>query len=306
MADALTAAMALDVGGAPGILEDALRILGLLGADGVTEPPAPPTFPDEGAVTTPGRPEVAERAIPEPELPAVPLEGAVIIEPLPAEPAAALELTEEVEPLEWLAGAAAPVPYRPPVATVLLRAAVTVLARRARLTRRVDLDTLVDRIASAHPVEVLPMLVERSIGDGLVVFADRCPEMEPYRQDVRFLIDRIRATIGVATTQVRWVPPVEAEFGAAGVGGAGPSEDSVAMTVPDRPALVVSALGYPESASMDPDATSRWRDLLDLLDGSAHGYAVLTPHPGVAAELASAGRWAVAWDDLDVIGRGRG
>jgi len=309
MGDALTAVSAVEAAGDPGLLDDVLRILGLFGADAPAESaPEPP--PPAAAGTTPtarpdvagrasdqqeapdARPDVAGRASDQREPPDAPTSGSVVIEPLPAEPPAALDLVDDAEPLEWLTGASMPVPYRPPVARPLIRTAVAVLVRRPRTTRRPDIAALVARVASAGPVEVLPMLVDTSLSDGVVVFADRGPEMEPYRQDVHFLIGRVQGTVGAAATRVVWLPREE-------------DYDSAPVPVPDCPALVVSALGRPESASMDPDADLCWSILLDLLDGSPHGYTVLTPHPQVAEELLAAGRHAVTWDDLPSIGRGR-
>jgi hypothetical protein len=296
MADALTAVQALDAADDPERLHLVLRALGLAGqeprpAAEPTPDPLPRPRPDAVAPPQP-RPEPTTR----PDRRSPDRTGTARLDVLGSERPPAVRLTESPGP-SWAFTAQRPVLYRPPVPDRLVRAAIGALAGRRRSTLRPDLPALVGIAARGRPVTAVPTTAEASLSAGVLVFADLGQEMEPYLRDVHYFVSRIRGVAGAAATRVVWLGDLD---------DAGPDRADPLQEPLDRPALVVSALGRPRTPAADPRSRQRWARLLDRLDGSPHGYAVLTPRRSTARDLLAAGRRAVAWDDLSTAGRGHG
>jgi hypothetical protein len=187
------------------------------------------------------------------------------------------------------------VPYEPPIPANQLRAALTMLVRRPRLSDDVDLEAAVALVAEQRPFVQLPRLIEQSTGLGATVIADVGAGMLPYLDDVVTLVAEAGQVVGEPQLEVDWVDDDAWR------------DHRVPAVQTERPTLVVSTLGAVHPPSALPGAQARWLVFADAAREAGADVVALVPHrrlrwPGGLDQLIR----LVAWDDLADAGRGRG
>jgi hypothetical protein len=210
-----------------------------------------------------------------------------VLDPLPVDFA-----PSRAEPLET-ASARSTVAYEPPVSAVLLRAALVRLVRRTRRSEQVDLDAAVRMIAEQRPLADLRVLFEPTTHRGATIIADVGRAMLPYHADVERFVSETAQAVGAPNIRVHRVNDAS-------------SLDAARLVEPGRPVLLLSALG----AVLPPGepAVTRWRWVRFAEDAEEvrADVVALVPHRLRAWPEAIARAFRlVAWDDLDLVGRGR-
>jgi hypothetical protein len=220
---------------------------------------------------------------------------------------------EPDEAPEWLATAdriALPtgggtVPPEPPLPSLKARAAMATVAATRRPSRRLDVPELVRRAARLKPLTPLPLVEELRTAPVVQLLDDRGEGMEPYVQDVRFLVRQIMDVAGrdrverhtFVRTPLDGVDP-------------DPFSESVKRWKPIAGALVIAITDLGVGGPFDsPDrGTAReWRRVADTAARHGGVLRVLTPFgpdvtPAVVDELAD----VLSWDGLDELVRLRG
>lgn len=258
------------------------------------EPEPEATYDDEetqGATSQRGRSDVwIEPAQVGDEEESVP--RATVVEPLDALP---VDFTPELgEPLETVAASNPVVAYEPPVDAVLLRSALVLLVQRTRESAEVDLDAAAAAIAEQRPMSSLPTRTEPTTHRGVTVLADVGGSMLPYRGDRERFVAELVDSVGGPNVEVHLVPDTR-------------SAALAELLVPGRPTLLISTLGAVEAPASPPSARWRWVELAEAAADQSADVVALVPHrlkawPSAIAEAFK----LVAWDDLDLVGRGRG
>ena len=222
-----------------------------------------------------------------------PLDQRTVAEALADEPVDLIELPAE-PPVEPTSGRQPMVPYEPPIPANQLRAALTMLLRRGRLSDDIDIGTAVTLVAEQRPLDRPPRLVEQSTVRGATVVVDVGPAMLPYLEDVARFVAEAGQVVGESRLAVGWV-----QDGATHDGGPVSLE-------PERPVLVVSTLGAVSPPAALPGAQARWLAIADAALAAGADVTALVPHrahrwPSALRRVAR----FVAWDDLADVGRGR-
>jgi hypothetical protein len=293
--DALTAAHQLGLA-TTGQLDDLVDLLGL-SAPG-EEPPAAVTEPVSGQQADRQAAPVPLRAISplvNDEL-RVPRDQRTVVEELQDEPVGPVAFAEPpLEPLDPAGAARLAVPYEPPIPANQLRAALTMLVRRARASDEVDVEAAIALFAEQRPFVELPRYSEQDTTRGATVVADVGPGMLPYLGDVARLVAEIGQIVGKPQLTVRWVRETAS------------ADNHVPLDEPGRPVVVVSTLGAARPATELPGAQERWFAFADWAWEAEADVVALVPHRGHRwpYRLERAMRF-VAWDDLADVGRGHG
>jgi hypothetical protein len=222
-----------------------------------------------------------------------PQDQRTIAQELPDEPVELIELTAE-PPVEPADGGHPTVPYEPPIPANQLRAALTMLLRRDRLSDDIDVDAAVTLVAEQRPLGRVPRLTEQSTVRGASVIADLGPGMLPYLDDVAHFVAAAGQVVGECRLTVAWVQD-------------GATHDGRPLSLePERPVLVVSTLSAVSPPAAPPGGQARWLAIADAALAVQADVTALVPH--------RAHRWPpalrrvmrfVAWDDLADVGRGR-
>jgi hypothetical protein len=187
--------------------------------------------------------------------------------------------------------------YKPPIVETQLRAAVATLVQRQRRSNRVDVPAAVELIAQQRPLGSVPRLNESTTARGAVVVADVGRTMMPYLDDVDRFVAELQHVVGSPNATVAWWDGKEYYVGDCGRAVPMPS---------DTPIVVISTLGAvrPSGAASD---RAHWLEFADSAERAGADVVALVPHrlPQWPAGIAGAMR-IVAWDDLPLVGRGRG
>jgi len=220
--------------------------------------------------------------------------GQTIARELEDEPVGPVEFGLE-PPLDPAPSGQPAVPYEPPIPANQLRAALTMIVRRPRLSDDVDIEAAVALIAERRPFVQLPRLIEQSTGRGATLVADVGAGMLPYLDDVATLVAEAGQVVGEPQLEVAWVDDDASR------------DHRVAAIQSGRPTLVVSTLGAVHPPSALPGAQARWLEFADTAREAGADVVALVPHrrlrwPGGLDQLIR----LVAWDDLADVGRGRG
>jgi hypothetical protein len=293
-ADALTAASRLGMT-TPEQLNALVALLGLA----APEPDAPPS----GSVPGRGGPAIAPTAVQAPAWTTRPVDDddlraapdqRTIVDVLPDEPVELIGDQAE-PPLQPASPNQASVPYEPPIPGHQLRAALTMLVRRARVADDVDVEAATALVAEQRPLAALPQLIEQSTSRGATVLADMGPSMLPYLDDVARLIAECRHIVGASRLSVVRVED-----------GAGP-DGRVPPVAPGQPVLIVATVGAAAPPGAEPGAAGRWIALAAAARETGADVTALVPHRNHRwpASLTESIRF-VAWDDLAEAGRGHG
>ena len=202
---------------------------------------------------------------------------------------------EEEPPLEPTEVGQPSVPYEPPIPANQLRAALTMLVRRARISDKVDVEAAIALFAEQRPFVELPRQIEQSTVHGATVVADVGPGMLPYLDDVARLVAEIGQIVGEPQLTVQWVEEIASR------------DNHVLLVEPGRPVVVVSTLGAVRPPTELPGARERWFAFADTAWEAGADVVALVPHRGRRwpRSLDRAMRF-VAWDDLAEVGRGHG
>jgi hypothetical protein len=201
----------------------------------------------------------------------------------------------EEPPLEPAEESQPSVPYEPPIPANQLRAALTMLVRRARISDTIDVEAAIALFAEQRPFVELPRLIEQSTAHGATVVADVGPGMLPYLEDVARLVAEIGQIVGEPQLTVQWVEEIALD------------DTHVLLAEPGRPVVVVSTLGAVRPPTELPGARERWFAFADTAWEAGADVVALVPHRGHRwpRHLDRAMRF-VAWDDLTDVGRGHG
>jgi hypothetical protein len=216
-----------------------------------------------------------------------------IAEQLQDEPVELVEFEEE-PPLEPAAAVGPSVPYEPPIPANQLRAALTMLVRRARISDDVDVEAAITLLVEQRPLVELPRQIEQSTVRGATVVADVGPSMLPYLDDVARLVAEIGQVVGESQLTVQWVEESA-------------SRDNRVLLREGGPVIVISTLGAVRSPSELPGTSERWNAFADTAWEAGADVVALVPHQGRRwpGNLVRAMRF-VAWDDLADVSRGHG
>jgi antitoxin (DNA-binding transcriptional repressor) of toxin-antitoxin stability system len=211
----------------------------------------------------------------------------------PVEPVAFEE--PPLEPLDPTVAARPSVPYEPPIPANQLRAALTMLVRRARVSDKVDVEAAIALFAEQRPFVELPRHVEQSTSRGATVVADVGPGMLPYLGDVARLVAEIGQIVGEPQLTVQWVEEIAS------------GDNHVLLAEPGRPVVVVSTFGAARPPTELPGTRERWFAFADTAWEAEADVVALVPYRGRhwPRRLDRAMRF-VAWDDLADVGRGHG
>jgi hypothetical protein len=141
----------------------------------------------------------------------------------------------------------APRPVAPPDPLFPRRTARGVLkAMLATLNpdERVDTGKVLEMLARAAPIAAWPRRRGLNIARGAALLVDAGPGLEPFRADLRALIENVRTVVGADRLQVHpfagW-PPAVFPFGATRRGA---EDDAVQLPAAGTPVLVVSDFGH--------------------------------------------------------------
>jgi len=295
--DALTAAIRLGLSSG----EQLGQLVELLGLTAPSPPAAPREEPallaGPGAGPAPPEPSRTETMHSSaPDLDGAPApDRRTVIEELDPEPFDVPIGSEE--PLDPPHAGLGAVPYEPPVEAPLLRAAISMLVRRARPSDEVDLELIIDLVAEQRPMVTLPRTVDLSTAHGVTVIADVSAAMLPYLDDVATLVAEVEHVVGASQVDVEWAsdrpPSTMAKWPLSRDGG--------------RPVLVVSVLGAARPPAATTGSPSQWQQFLSAAQSVGSDVTLLVPHreQQILAKLRKAAR-TVSWDSLADIGRGRG
>jgi hypothetical protein len=219
-----------------------------------------------------------------------------VAETLPDDPVGPVAFEEPpLEPLDPAKAARPSVPYEPPIPANQLRAALTMLVRRARISGKVDVEAAIALSAEQRPFVELPRHLEQSTAYGATVVADVGPGMLPYLDDVARLVAEIGQIVGEPRLTVQWVEEIASDG------------KHVLAVEPGRPVVVVSTFGAVQAPTELPGARERWLAFADAAWEAEADVVALVPHRGHRwpRRLDRAMRF-VAWDDLADVGRGHG
>lgn len=244
-----------------------------------TDRPAPPT--------TPSMPSLRDDEL------RIPRDHRTIAEELHDQPVELIEFDGE-PPLEPTVAVRPLVPYEPPIPANQLRAALTMLVRRARISDNVDVEAAIALLAEQRPFVELPRQLEQSTVQGATVVADMGPSMLPYLDDVARLVAEIGQVVGESQLTVQWLEEDA-------------SHDDRVPPMEGGPVIVISTLGAVRPPSERPGAQERWNAFADTAWEAGADVIPLVPYRGRRwpRNLVRAMRF-VAWDDLADVGRGHG
>jgi hypothetical protein len=211
-----------------------------------------------------------------------------IVNELPAQPFDVW--FEEAAPLDPPPAMDPPLPHQPPIFEAQMRAAVAALVQRARRSSRIDIAAAVELIAEQQPLDSLPRLEERTTQRGAIVVADIGPTMGPYLGDVDRFVAEVEHVVGSPNVAVAWWDrPGELEMQS------------------DTPVLVISTLGAVRVFGSSAHEQADWRAFADLAVSAEADVVALAPHrKSDWPETLTRAMRIVAWDDLSLVGRGRG
>jgi hypothetical protein len=222
--------------------------------------PAGPPTPTGGLSIVP--PVVPPPVVPPPPIPEHPPSPT----PIPAT-ARALEVTDSERPV-WVRSASVLFtrsPRRVPPKPSLLephwtRAILTTALSTPGEAGDIDVDRLVDDVASGRPVRALPLLRAATLARGVYCWIDRSPSLQPFVEDQIQIAAQLRHVVGPSRLTVRTtngVPPRSAEA-MAGV-----------------PHLVLSDLGAVSVAGEPPpDSPDAWADWAEWVGAELGGTVV--------------------------------
>lgn len=246
-------------------------------ADERTSPPPPATATSDWTLSTSTEAGVA-----------ITEDRRTVVDELPAQPFDVW--FEDAAPLDPPPAMDPAVPYQPPIRETQIRAAIAALVQRARRSSRIDIRAAVELIAEQRPLDSIPRLEERTSQRGAVVVADIGPTMGPYLGDVDRFVAEVEHVVGTPNVSVAWWD--------------GKGE----LKIPsDTPVLVISTLGAVRAFGSSSRNQADWSAFADLAISADADVVALVPHqkPDWPEHLTRAMR-IVAWDDLSLVGRGRG
>ena len=118
---------------------------------------------------------------------------------------------------------------------------------------RVDIAKALETLACAVPIAAWPRRLSLNMARGAALLVDSGPGLEPFRADLRALIDDVRTVVGIDRLQVHefagW-PPAVLPFGAIG-GGA--DDDAMQLPVTGAPVLATACLSrHPRPGCASP------------------------------------------------------
>lgn len=219
-----------------------------------------------------------------------------IVDELPAQPfdvwfedAAPLDLPPAMDPA---------VPYQPPISETQMRAAIAALVQRARRSKRIDIAAAVELIAEQRPLDSIPRLEEHSTQRGAIVVADVGPSMTPYLADVDRFVAEVEHVVGSPNVIVAWWDGnvLERSFG-----------DAELAAQSETPVLIISALGAVRAFGSSAGDRADWIAFADLALSAEADVVALVPHQmSDWPDTLTRAMRIVAWDDLSLVGRGRG
>jgi hypothetical protein len=211
-----------------------------------------------------------------------------IVKELPAQPFDVW--FEEAAPLDPPPAMDPPVPYQPPIFETQMRAAIAALVQRVRRSTRIDVAAAVNLIAEQRTLDSIPRLEERTTQRGASVIADVGPSMAPYLSDVDRFVTEVMHVVGSPNVEVIWWD----------------GEGELEMQ-PDTPVLVISTLGAARGSASSAHDQAAWRAFADLAVNTEADVVALVPHQKSDwPESITQAMRIVAWDDLSLVGRGRG
>lgn len=242
-------------------------------------PSARPSSTAAGDWTFPSSVEAPVEAVPD---------RRTIVDELPAQPFDVW--FEDAAPLDPPPAMDPAVPYQPPISETQMRAAIAALVQRARRSKRIDIAAAVELIAEQRPLDSIPRLEEHSTQRGAIVVADVGPSMAPYLADVDRFVAEVEHVVGSPNVTVAWW-----------------DGDSELEMLSDTPVLVISTLGAVRGLGSSAQERADWTAFADLALSAGADVVALVPHqkPDWPEHLTRAMR-IVAWDDLSLVGRGRG
>jgi hypothetical protein len=194
------------------------------------------------------------------------------------------------------------VPHEPLLRPRQGRAAMTALTSMRRPGHRLDMPTLVRRLARCRRVSSLPYAVTVRPARSMIVLADLGDGMEPYRADVDDLIGWIRAAAQGRVPGVRWHTFIDNPLH-----GIDPDPETGELRpvfpwrrpAPDTLVIVVTDLGAPPRADTLVAAREAWWDVALRVAGAQAVLVALTPVPRREHPRWLAGAMeVVCWDDL--------
>jgi hypothetical protein len=146
---------------------------------------------------------------------------------------------ETHEDIQAEPAAAAAIPVPPLLAPRIDRAIVAAALATYVEEGDVDVDLLIERVASGEAIETVPRQVVQTLRRGAQVLIDAGPGMDPYRQDVSRLIDRFKA---IARSDLVMVEPFLG-CPSRGDDGSDEAQSRWSPPPPGTPVVVVTDLG---------------------------------------------------------------
>jgi hypothetical protein len=188
--------------------------------------------------------------------------------------------------------------YEPPILETQLRAAVAALVQRVRRSVHIDVPAAVELVARQRPLEPVPRLDELTTRRGAIVVADVGPSMSPYLADVDRFVAEVAHVVGSPNMTVVWWDGEEFTPTRA---------DNELFVRPGVPTVVISTLGAVESVGARLSQRAHWLKFADTAQSVEADLVALVPHRLQSWPQAIARTMhIVAWDDLPLVGRGRG
>jgi hypothetical protein len=197
---------------------------------------------------------------------------------------------EDAAPLDPPPAMDPAVPYQPPIRETEIRAAIAALVQRTRPSKRIDIFAAVELIAEQRPLDSIPRLEERSTQRGAIVVADVGSSMTPYVADVDRFVAEVEHVVGSPNVTVfSWDGDTELEMQS------------------DTPVLVISTLGAVGTFGSAAREQADWVAFADFVASAGADVVALVPHQKSDwPEALNSAMHIVAWDDLSLVGRGRG
>jgi 1,4-alpha-glucan branching enzyme len=166
----------------------------------------------------------------------------------------------------------------------------------------IDVEKLVEALATGAPIREIPRSRVRSLVRGMQLLVDRSTSLAPFRRDVAHLSDQLRSVVGRDRSEVEDFDGFPAGLGEAVV----PPDRPYRMPPPGTPVIVISDLGMsPAPPRRRGGTAAQWTSFADKLRRRGCPLVAFAPYP--------LSRWpspllrsvkAVPWDRSTTVSSG--